>query len=72
MDEERKIIQVIPKDYMESLATNNIYKYDNNGRSHYFREDLRTLRDCNRLDLFSELVIEQSTPKARWYIRSRQ
>ena len=61
--------EIDPEGCMPVLVNNNIYELDSKGRAHYFREDLRTLRDCNNLDAFSKLTIEQAVPGAKWFIK---
>ncbi|MDK2823806.1 MAG: hypothetical protein PWP71_1724 [Clostridia bacterium] len=68
---QNRINEIDPEGCMEILVKNEIYKYDSKGRGHHFREDLRTLRDCNRLDIFSSLLIEQTIPGSRWWIKLR-
>jgi len=57
---------------MGILVERDIYEYDWNNRGHFFREDLRTLRDNNKLDVFTHLVIEQKTPGSKWYIKLKK
>ena len=45
-----KISEITPEDCMSLLVEKNVYEYDSNNRGHYFREDLRTLRDNNQLN----------------------
>lgn len=66
---ENETCEIAPESCMEFLVGKKIYNYDRNNRGHYFREDLRTLRDNNRLDLFTNLSIEQKAPGSRWYIK---
>jgi len=66
-----KKYEITPEDCMSLLVERNIYEYDRNNRGHYFREDLRTLRDNNQLNLFTDLIIEQKAPGLRWYIRAK-
>lgn len=58
-----------PEGCIDLLVNEGIYKFDSHGRAHYFREDLRTLRDCGKIDIFENLKIEQKTRGAKWYIR---
>jgi len=57
---------------MSLLVEKNLYEYDRNNRGHYFIEDLRTLRDNNQLDLFTDLIIKQKAPGSKWYIRAKR
>lgn len=64
-----KISEVTPEDCMSLLVEKNVYEYDMNNRGHYFREDLRTLRDNSQFNLFTDLIIEQKAPGSKWYIK---
>ncbi len=58
-----------PEECMEALVNSSLYKYDSNGRGHYFREDLRTLRDNDKLETtFNKILVKQLVPGAAWYI----
>jgi|GEM_PF-6246069 len=63
------IYEIDPEGCMSKLVESGIYKYDSKNKGHHFREDLRTLRDNNKLDLFTNLVIEQNKPRSRWLIK---
>jgi uncharacterized protein YeaC (DUF1315 family) len=54
---------------MRTLVERNVYNYDWNNRGHYFREDLRTLRDNNQLNVFNNLIIEQKAPGSKWLVK---
>lgn len=60
--------ETTPEECMEVLVQARLYEYDSHGRAHYFREDLRTLRDNHRLDMFSHIEIKQTAPGRRWTI----
>jgi len=64
-----KIYETAPETCMSKLVEQNVYKYDWNNKGYHFREDLRNLRDNNKLDHFTNLVIEQKLPRSRWIIR---
>lgn len=61
--------ETYPEECIDILVEKGIYNLDSKGKAHYFREDLRTLRDCNELMKFENLLIEQRTAGAKWYIR---
>lgn len=65
---EKSIPEVDPEGCMPLLVKQGLYPYDSKGKAHHFREDLRTLRDCGRIDAFENLKVEQKVPGARWYI----
>lgn len=65
---EKGIFEIDTESCMSLLVEKNIYDYDWNHRGHYFREDLRTLRDNGRLNVFTNLAIEQSEPGLKWYL----
>ena len=64
-----KIQEIDPERCMPLLVAKGIYEYDWNGRGHYFREDLRTLRDCGDIKSFKNISVEQTRPGSRWWIR---
>jgi hypothetical protein len=57
-----------PETFFEVLVKCGLYKYDSKGRAHYFREDLRTLRDNNKLDIFTKINVIQNAPGRPWII----
>jgi hypothetical protein len=65
---EQGIFEIDTESCMGLLVEKKIYDYDWNHRGHYFREDLRTLRDNGRLDVFSHIAIEQKEPGSKWII----
>lgn len=66
---ENRTYEIDTESCMSILVEKNIYEYDWNNRGHYFREDLRTLRDNSRLNLFTNLAIEQKAPGSKWFIK---
>ncbi|PKM88142.1 MAG: hypothetical protein CVU87_08145 [Firmicutes bacterium HGW-Firmicutes-12] len=64
--------EIYPESCMSILVEKNIYEYDWNNRGHYFREDLRTLRDNNSLDVFTSLIIEQKASRSKWIIKLKE
>ena len=67
-----EIYEIDPKGCMSKLVENGIYDYDSKYKGHYFREDLRTLRDNKKLDFFNNLSIEQNKPGSRWFIKLKK
>ena len=65
---EKSIPEIDPEGCMHMLVEQGVYPYDSKGKAHYLREDLRTLRDCGRIDTFESLKIEQKVPGSRWFI----
>lgn len=64
-----RIYETDTESCMSILVEKNIYDYDRNNRGHYFREDLRTLRDNSRLNIFENLIIEQKAPGSKWFVK---
>jgi len=49
----------VPEECIDELVSQNIYKYDSKKKAFNFREDLRTLRDNERLDVFTKIRVTQ-------------
>jgi len=65
---EKDIFEIDTEGCMSLLVEKNVYDYDWNHRGHYFREDLRTLRDNSMLDAFKQISVEQKEPGTKWII----
>lgn len=65
---EKSLSDTDPEDCISLLVEQGIYSYDSKGKAHHFREDLRTLRDCERINVFKQIKIEQKMPGSRWFI----
>lgn len=63
------IVETTPDLCMDILVNNHIYKYNTKGRGHYFRKDLRTLRDNGLLETtFARIAVKQRVPGAPWFV----
>jgi hypothetical protein len=65
---ENNIAVAQPKDVMEYLIANNIYKSDNRA-GQPLRKDLRTLRAAERLDLIEGLECKTGKTNTFWFFR---
>lgn len=65
---EKSLSEVDPEACISLLVEYGVYHYDSKGKAHYFREDLRTLRDCGKIGIFEHIKVEQNVPGTRWVI----
>jgi hypothetical protein len=66
---ENGLFETEPEKCVKILADSGIYRFEPETCAHYFREDLRVLRNIRRMDILSDLVIEQNGPMAHWHIK---
>lgn len=58
-----------PEECFEQLVKAGLYKYDSKNKAHYFREDLRNLRENNNLNIFTKIFVTQDAPGRPWAIK---
>ena len=61
-----------PEECMDILSKSELFNRDWNDRAFYFREDLRTLRDNNHLDIFKDIIVTQKNKRSRWNIERNE
>lgn len=58
-----------PELCIEVLVSAGVYEFDSKNKAHFFREDLRNLRENNKLDEFTKISISQESPGKPWIIK---